>query len=265
MICILLLCFIPFTGAWTLDLSQCSGLAPITETELGVDQFVPQQGMNCIPGEGIQFQECLNHTQFGGSFILDPRNPNLSIQVDFSVPHPLPESLTLFSIHGQGGRQDLYLVMNYYPDMNLTGEAAEFVSPHFFTLNVPALLTSTGYCDRIQGVMNILFFTYMDYVPIMESMRNNNSIGRTYSLRFMFIKMPSDPTPFALVRLQDGEGREGWMYSPTSLGFNEQVDIHEYHLLGTHQEYEIGCSSVQSSYPGLLVRGLSISQHVFTP
>lgn len=241
--------------SWSIVFDQAScefGYVP--ELDVGTDIYEVMSGTTCRPGGGIIVNSCATTFNKGGPFILDSRNPNVSVEVDFYVPHPLPNVTTLVTIRG---KQDVFtstqrwLTLEMYANTSVEDDLG-FIASHFFMLKVPSLLTRTGYCDQIMSSTQL--FSNQNFTDIMAEMAAGSSA--LYQLKAMLVQTQDDPVPILLVRLRAGSN-EGWSFSLSNLGSGE-ARINQY-IGGTESDadYAIGC--------GVTVYRVSINTNVVLP
>lgn len=272
-----LLLLTPNALSWTLNINHtlCTQ-GQIAGSDTGDDVFVRDLATTSCTS-GLLINACPATPAFintGGPFIPEPTNPNVSIEIEFTVPHPIPNTTALFAAYpplaSDGFEVDraapyafaLLMINNYVPPSPDLLEG--WIAAHFFALYLPASFTRTGFCDVLSGTTQLLLFTDTVFSDIMLAMRQDTARTNTYNVRAMFITLPDDTLTLLYVRLRLGL-TEGWAFSPTNIALSNAAFI-EY-APGTPSKipYVLGCLPQVNASSGLSIKSVSISQTVVLP
>lgn len=272
---ILLFCLLAgIAHAWTITFDSQACASGHATDPVSSDQAVIGRNSTCGAG-GVTVVSCAWPTEgVGGPFIEDILNLNLSIEVNFTAQHPIPNMTTLFATAAPTpgpafdvnmayyGGMSLLMVNNYVPEDPELLDG--WVASHFFSLSTPSSLSRTGHCDSTAAATQLLFFNDATFQSLMQGMRNGTG-DRTYSVRAMFVQLPNEALPILYVRLRHAE-QEGWAFAPTSayFGFRE-LTIYGY-TLANDTAFYVGCGpDIPGSSPGTTIKSVEVSQHVFVP
>jgi hypothetical protein len=257
-----------YIHAWTIEFTEqaCTN-GFFLESEYEIDTFTKPATATCIPGGGIKFNEC-SSLQSGSNFIINPFNMNLSFEIEFSVPHPIPSVLGIMSLSIQDpikGLQIMDFFMGYDYDLDPNSTEAILRSPHYFAIRTSGIITRTGYCDRIITTSNFIPFMTNTYKTIFNNIITSETSETTnYYAKIMIFGSPDDSTiPFLAVTISDGL-TSGVTYSISNLGFGG-ASLHKYTVgyQNSGINYEIGC--MNNSYPGIVLRRIAINQKIILP
>lgn len=228
------------TNAWqyTFTEPECL-LGTFTDHDGTNGPITKHAGMTCMPGGGIRSDTCATSTWSFGNIVETPSVMNLTAEVWFSAPFPLPPLLPLFNIESDTGDSILsfHILYEEPPPLNETIFPLNAVGPLF---QIGALLSRTGYCDALIGFFYVSVFAEEEYSNIMNGM--NVSSADIYRISISFAQIPTQEQGLG-VSTANINGVGNTSVAITLMNFQDSLTVYfDKYLTDIPHVLRLGCS-----------------------